>query len=344
MLRLPDSLFFCDSLCLFVASRFFPNLSHTNEFVLMPLSHLLSHTPTWPLTRPTTLKGRVAGLLGRNWARLGYAYHIEPTWLEVNRITLPVRGLAPEFHGLKIAHLSDFHCGSQIPKGYLEDVLARTHAERPDVIALTGDFVHKGYGHVTAAASLFRGLTAPHGVFAVLGNHDFSVRNALGIRRHRGLHRAITDALESEGVSVLRNRAVRLDRDGAGLVIAGIDDLWSREADPDAAFAEQCPDTPRVVLAHNPQAVESFGMHRADLTLSGHTHGGQINWPGLGRVLLRKNARRWAAGLYPLHAHHSPSGGHLYVNKGVGFGWRFRFGVRPEVAVFTLNPVKEDPA
>jgi predicted MPP superfamily phosphohydrolase len=74
--------------------------------------------------------------------------------------------------------------------------------------------------------------------------------------------------------------------------------------------------------------------HRADLVLSGHTHGGQIDWPGLGRVLLGKKARRWAAGLYP------HNGGHVYVNKGVGFGWRFRFGVRPEVAVFTLKPAE----
>jgi predicted MPP superfamily phosphohydrolase len=233
---------------------------------------------------------------------------------------------------LKVAHLTDFHCGDQIPTGYLEDALDRTQAEEPDVIALTGDFVHKGYSHVKAAARLFRRLRAPLGVFAVLGNHDFSVRNALGIRRHRGLHRAIADALGTEGVTVLRNRAVRFDRDGGGLVVAGIDDLWSRESDPHAALCEQCPDTPRVVLAHNPQSVELFDTHRADIVLSGHTHGGQVDWPGLGRVLLGKKAKRWAAGLYPYN------GGHVYVNKGVGFGWRFRFGVRPEVAIITLNP------
>ncbi len=169
-------------------------------------------------------------------------------------------------------------------------------------------------------------------MFAVLGNHDFSVRNALGLRRHRGLHQAIADALATEGIAVLRNQAVRFESDGGGLVVAGIDDLWSRESDPHAALGEQCPNTPRVVLAHNPQSVEFFEHHRADLVLSGHTHGGQVDWPGLGRVLLGKKAKRWAAGLYP------HNGGHVYVNKGVGFGWRFRFGVRPEVAVFTLHP------
>lgn len=283
------------------------------------------------LYRPT-VKARLARFVGRTWARVGYARHVEPTWLEVNRIALPVRGLPAPFHGLRVAHLTDFHFGGHIPTGYLEEALDRTRAERPDVIALTGDFIDRGPGHVAAAARLFRHLKAPLGVFGVLGNHDFAVHTARGVKRHPGLDRAVTDALGSEGVTVLRNRAVRLDRDGAGVLVAGIDDLWSGEADAAAALGRQCPDTPRVVLAHNPQSVDLLGGHRADLVLSGHTHGGQIDLPGLGRILLRKNARRWAAGLYP------HNGGHVYVNKGVGFGWRFRFNVRPEVAVFTLQP------
>ena len=287
------------------------------------------HTLTVP-TRPT-LKGRVAGFIGRNWARVGYAYHVEPTWLEVNRVSLIVKGLPAAFHGVKIAHLTDFHCGTHIPRGYLEDAITRTLDEKPDIIALTGDFIDRGPNHVGSAAQLFRALKAPLGVFAVLGNHDFSIHTPRGNRKYEGLDRAMTDALESEGVSVLRNRAVRLDRDGAGLVVAGVDDLWSGEASMVAALGKECPNTPRVVLAHNPQAVESFGGIRADLTLSGHTHGGQIDWPGLGRILLAKKAKRWAAGLYQHNE------GHVYVNKGVGFGWRFRFGVRPEIAMFTLN-------
>ncbi|MDB5311135.1 MAG: putative metallophosphoesterase [Gemmataceae bacterium] len=303
-------------------------------------AHHQPHAPRRPehphISRPSaarvgSVQSRLARFLGRNWARVGYAYHVEPTWLEVNRHDLLVRDLPAPFRGLKIAHLTDFHCGQHIPTGYLEDALARTAAEKPDVIALTGDFVHKGYRHVSLAGKLFRHLKAPLGVYAVLGNHDFSVRNALGIRRYPGLHRAVADALGAEGVKVLRNESVRFDRGGSGLVVAGVDDLWSRESDPGAALAGTCPHTPRVVLAHNPQSVEQLVGHRFDLLLSGHTHGGQVNWPGLGRVLLGKKAKRWAAGLYP-HAD-----GHVYVNKGVGFGWRFRFGVRPEVAVFTLK-------
>lgn len=291
------------------------------------------HAPHPPPAPPQSVKSRLARFLGRNWARVGYAYRVEPTYLEVNHYELPVRDLPAPFHGLKVAHLTDFHFGKQIPPGYIEGALERAIAEKPDVIALTGDFIDRGPRHVHTAAKLFRHLKAPLGVYAVLGNHDFSVHNARGVRRHPELHRAVADALGAEGVKVLRNESVHFDRAGGGLILAGIDDLWSRESDPVAALAGRCPETPRVVLAHNPQSVEQFGDQRFDLVLSGHTHGGQVDWPGLGRVLLGKKAKRWAAGLYP-HA-----GGHVYVNKGVGFGWRFRFGVRPEVAVFTLKPM-----
>jgi hypothetical protein len=263
---------------------------------------------------------------------VGYAYHVEPTWLAINRMELRVPQLPVAFAGLRIAHLSDFHCGPQIPHGYLEDALARAVAEQPDVIALTGDYVDRGPKYVSHAAKLFRGLQAPLGVYGVLGNHDFAVHTARGRSRYPTLHREIADALAQEGVRMLRNEGVTLTRDGCDVVIAGVDDFWSGETCTVSALGWAHPDTPRVLLAHNPRTVEALGDSRADLVLSGHTHGGQINLPVFGRLLLRKHARRWAAGLYPLER------GHLYVNTGVGFGWRFRFGVRPEIAVFTLQP------
>jgi predicted MPP superfamily phosphohydrolase len=278
-----------------------------------------------------SIHGRLAKFVGRNWARIGYARRVEPTWLEINRIDLTVRDLPASFQGTRIAHLTDFHYGEHLPKGYLEGAIERAAAEKPDLIALTGDFVDRGPKHVKEATKIFKDLRAPLGVVAVLGNHDFSVHNIRGVRRHPDLHREVADALGEHGVKVLRNEAVRHDRGGEGLIVAGIDDLWSRESDPAAALKDSCPRTPRVVLAHNPQSVDQLADHRFDLVLSGHTHGGQVDWPGLGRVLLRNKARRWAAGLYP-HGN-----GHVYVNKGVGFGWRFRFGVRPEVAIFTLK-------
>jgi predicted MPP superfamily phosphohydrolase len=274
---------------------------------------------------------RVAHWVGRTWARVGYARRVEPTWLETNPHAIPVADLPARFEGFKIVQMSDLHGGHHLPDDYLPRAVDMVLAERPDAIALTGDFVHKGYRHIETVAKVLSRLSAPHGVFAVLGNHDFSVRNSFGFRRHRGLHRAVTDSLLNRGIRVLRNQTLPLETEGSRIFLAGLDDLWSGECDPERALKGLCPLTPRIVLAHNPQTIHDLGEHRCDLMLSGHTHGGQINWPGLGRFFLGRKGKQFAAGLY---RHKST---HVYVNKGVGFGWRFRFGVRPEIAVLTLR-------
>ncbi len=274
---------------------------------------------------------QAAQWIGRTWARVGYARRVEPTWLELNPHPIDVPHLPTPFAGFRIAQLSDLHGGTHLPDDYLPRVVDMTLAQQPDVITLTGDFVHKGYRHVRQVARSMARLRAPHGVFAVLGNHDFSVRNSLGFRRHRGLHRAVVDALQDEGIRVLRNESLAIEKDDCKVYLAGLDDLWSRECDPDQALKDLCPLTPRIVMAHNPQTVHLLGEHRCDLMLSGHTHGGQIDWPGLGRFFLGRKGRQFAAGMYK---HKST---HVYVNKGVGYGLKLRFNVRPEIALFTLR-------
>jgi predicted MPP superfamily phosphohydrolase len=220
-----------------------------------------------------------------------------------------------------------------VTSDYLAEAVALAQAQGADLAVLTGDFVHKGYKFVDQVAGVLAQLSAPCGVFAVLGNHDFSVRNAFGIRRYKHLHRAVGDALTQRGIRVLRNETVALTRNGANLYLTGVEDLWSRTCDLDRALTGLDSAKPCIVLAHNPRTVEHLNGRRCDLMLSGHTHGGQVNWPGIGRPTLGKRARRFAAGLY--HFQNT----YLYVNKGIGFGIRFRFGVRPEVAVATLRAV-----
>ena len=274
--------------------------------------------------------GRLARWVGRSWARMHYAVRVEPTWLEVTQHTIALKDLPAAFAGLRIVQLSDLHGSKLVTPAYLGEAVDLALSQRPDVIALTGDFIHKGFKHIAHVATVLSRLHAPLGVFAVLGNHDYSVRNALGLRRHRNLHRAVADALTAQGIRVLRNETVRPMR-GAHLYLAGVEDLWSRACDLDRTFQGVCPTLPRVVSAHNPCTIERLGQHRCDLMLSGHTHGGQINLPGLGRVTLSRKGRRYAAGLYQV------GDAQLYVNKGVGFGFQVRYGVRPEVAVLTLR-------
>jgi predicted MPP superfamily phosphohydrolase len=270
--------------------------------------------------------------IGQNWARVSYGYLVEPTWLELTECTIPITGLPASFAGFRITQLTDFHCSRRVTPSYLNEAVELALAQNPDLVVLTGDFIHRGYKYIDRVSQTLGRLSAPHGVYAVLGNHDFSVRNALGFRRFRHLHRAVAARLTASGIQVLHNETIRLTREDDHLYLVGVEDLWSRSCDLDRAFHGLSPGIPCITLAHNPRTVEHLAGRRCDLMLSGHTHGGQVNWPGLGRPTLGRKARRFAAGLY---RHQNTL---LYVNKGVGFGFQFRFGVRPEVAVLTLQP------
>lgn len=271
--------------------------------------------------------------MGRNLAKLSYAVLVEPTWLEVNRLQIPIAG-PPAGAPLRIVQLTDFHFQKRVPISYVESCVRAANAEQPHVIALTGDYIHKGARYVEGIADLLAELSAPLGVYAVLGNHDHAVRNALrvGIRRHPRLHQKVSDSLTRRGIRVLHNELLVVDHGGARFQISGVDDLWSRHCRPDLALAALDPELPHVMLAHHPCTIELLGERRCDLMLSGHTHGGQVHLKRFGSVTLSRRMRNFAAGLYT----HGQS--RVYVNKGVGFGLRIRYNRRPEIAVFELTP------
>jgi len=295
---------------------------------------MLHHMVGWLRSEARTGRGqgRWARWIGRSWARVSYGRRIEPTWLELNRCEVPIADLPSAFADFRIVQLSDFHCSRHITPDYLAEAVDLAMAQQPHLVVLTGDFIHRGYKYVESVAAALGRLSASHGVFAVLGNHDFSVRNALGFRRYRHLHRAVAGALAEHGIRVLRNEAVDLMRDGAYIHLVGVEDMWSKVCDLEQALTGLDSCSPRIVLAHNPRTVEFLEERRCDLMLSGHTHGGQINLPVLGRPTLSRRARRFAEGMYRYR------NTQVYVNKGVGFGFRFRFGVRPEVALLVLQP------
>jgi predicted MPP superfamily phosphohydrolase len=296
----------------------------------MPLRKIVSWLRQPKPRRPP--QGKVARWVGKHWAHVTYARHVEPTWLELNELAIPVPDLPAAFAGARIVQMSDFHGSQHVSTAFLSEAVALAQAQQGDVVVLTGDFIHKGFHHIERVAQVLGQLRAPLGVYAVLGNHDFSVRNALGYRRHQHLHRSVADALVAQGIRVLQNETVVLTRGAEELYLSGVDDLWSRVCDLGQAFAGLAPKVPRVVLAHNPWTIAQLKDQRCDLMLSGHTHGGQVKLPVLGPLALGPKGRRFAAGLYQV------GDSWLYVNKGVGFGFRLRYGVRPEVAVLTLVP------
>lgn len=255
----------------------------------------------------------------RSWRQVQTLLHArrpQPPDPQISHLEVPLRRLPRGLAGLRIAHISDIHYGLFLSRPALLRVLELTREQRPDLIALTGDFVTQSPVFIEPVSELLAELRAPLGVFAVLGNHDF-----------RAGAEAVTRALRRRGIQVLRNQHRRLRRGGVDFQIAGVDD--SRQH-PDVAAALG-PTARRftLLLAHNPLALAEAAACGVDLVLSGHTHGGQIR---LG----------FAA---PLYERYLPAGflsledTQMYISRGLGkVIVPMRVGAPPELAFLTLRP------
>ena len=243
-------------------------------------------------------------------------------WARVSRVEVAVAGLPAAFDGYRIAHVSDVHCGPHLPRWVLDGWARRVRALEPDLVAVTGDLITAGEGYLDDVAAFARGLAAADGVVACLGNHDY-FQTVDGVAR----------ALEGAGVTLLRNRSLRVARGGASLVVAGSDDRWSRRDDADGALRDAAAGEAVVLLAHDPASWPDLARRGVSLTLSGHTHGGQFGLPGGGPGLnLGRVASRFSAGLFRAGA------SALYVSRGLGTsGVPTRVGMAPEVALLVLR-------
>jgi uncharacterized protein len=238
----------------------------------------------------------------------------------VERPTFMVPGLDPSHEGLKVAQLSDLHVGPRTPPERIRSAIAAVNAFAPDLVVLTGDYVCHERSGVGAVREQVGGLRGP--VVAVLGNHDHWV-DAQGTAR----------ALAAHGYDVLRNQNTTLLLRGAPFTVIGIDDLLTRHARPKEALAGARAGS-RLALAHGPRTADE--LRRLDeplLCLSGHTHGGQINIPGVTSFMLRTLAHEpYDRGLFRL----GPV--QLYVNRGIGnSALRIRVNSAPEVTLATLR-------
>ncbi len=231
-------------------------------------------------------------------------------------------------HPVTIAILSDIHVGSPfIDEQKLLDVAAMTNAAEPDVIVLAGDYViHDVVGGEFAAPEVMSvplsRLQAPLGVYAVLGNHDYWYD---GPRCRR--------ALEQAGITVLEDETAQIGEGEEALWLLGIGDEWTERHDLGAAVATvPDDDRPAILLAHSPDIFPQLS-DRFALTISGHTHGGQIQVPGWGALLVpSEHGTRYAYG------HIIEDGRHLLVSPGIGTSLLpVRLNVPPEITVVTIH-------
>lgn len=225
----------------------------------------------------------------------------------VNNERIWLDALPSAFHGLRVVQISDIHHGLFLPEEWLFQAVCQANWLKPDIIALTGDFVTYSRRNIGPAAELLGALRARYGVYAVLGNHDFRVDAD-----------AITAALHHQGIDVLRNRHISL---GESLYLAGVDD-YGYGADLRRAMRGVPRGAATLLLAHNPRVIHLASRHNVSLVLSGHTHGGQVNLPLLGTVYGRSPERlRYKIGWDRMGTTQ------IYVSRGIGtivLPWRLR--------------------
>lgn len=252
-----------------------------------------------------------------------YATIIEPRWLQLRKQRIHARRLPHVFNGLRIALLTDLHVGGGTSLGLIQRAASLAMRERPDLIALTGDFTTdsaRDFDDVFSALSI---LSAPLGVYAVPGNHD----HVVGIDKW---HDAVS---RQKNIADLTNAYVLHEKLGARLCVAGIDDIY--EGSPMLRLPPGAERDFTILLAHSPDQAERSRRvtDGIDLILSGHTHGGQVRLPVVGPPM---NSSDYPE-LYVEGLRRRPWT-QVYTSRGVGtVALPVRFMARPEVSLLELS-------
>jgi len=265
-----------------------------------------------------SLYGGTAALVG------SYPVLIERNIVQVNRYKIPIENLPLPFHGFTLAQLTDLHLGFLVSESFIEGIVHRTNNLRTDAIVCTGDYVHERntLEEIERVWPILAKLEAKHGVYSVLGNHD---------------HWADADRslywLDRTGQNI-RHQCKPVYKDGERILIGGAGDYWEDELQIDKTFACSDEDECRVLLAHNPECVDTHFRTPVSLVLSGHTHGGLVVLPFFGAPILPVKNKDYSSGLI------STPRTQLFISRGIGWAiYPVRFNCYPEIAVLELiNP------
>jgi hypothetical protein len=241
---------------------------------------------------------------------------------EITETEVWLSRLSPAHEGLKIVQLRDLHHSLFTPLEEIQRAVHLANHLRPDVVALTGDYVTLSPAYIWPVARTLGKLRARLGVFAILGNHDFQVDPD-----------EVTRALHAQRIRVLRNSHCALRSRSGNLWIVGVDDLWWEAEDIRDALRSVPARDPKVLLCHNPLGIYMAAAHGIDLVLAGHTHGGQVRLPMVGSVYGRsKLGERFVEGWNRLN------GTQIYISRGIGKVLvPLRFGCPAEITILRLR-------
>lgn len=289
-----------------------------------------SPAPPRIVTRRALFKTAVCGFAGL----AVYGVGIDRHWLQTTHYDVHLPGLGAGLDGFRVVQLSDIHIDEFTEPFFVQEAVDRINQIAPDAVFLTGDFVtHQiapkkfAEGSAWQCANILNRLHCKQR-YAIFGNHDALVSE-----------QAVGAALRDNGITVLRNAHLPIERAGARLWLAGLDDAAEGNPDPETAIPESIRgqgNEPVILLCHEPDFVDRLLRHPAGqsvaLMLSGHTHGGQLRVPFLPLMHLPPMGKKYIEGWFQFGSLQ------LFVNRGLGtVGVPVRFNCPPELTVFTLR-------
>jgi predicted MPP superfamily phosphohydrolase len=243
----------------------------------------------------------------------------EASTLTVETVPIELERLPAKLDGLRAIHLSDLHHSRFTDLEHITRAVETANTLKPDIIFLTGDYVSHDADYIAPVADVLGKLESEFGTYACLGNHDHWTDAGL-----------VTHMLRGEGITVLINEGFRFEGRGASVWIGGVDDYMAGKTDIAAALKGSFPDELKILLAHNPIIFRQSVRAGVDLTLSGHTHGGQIKMRDPQKRILPR--RKLSSGL------HSRKDSQIYITRGIGtVVVPARYQCPPEVSLLELR-------
>lgn len=322
------------------------------------------------MTNQPSFKHRLINSLWNAWCCISivgiWPRFIEPNLIVTTKLKLPISNLPSPLHHLKVVQFSDLHLNPKVSDSFIDKLCSKIQALKPDLIVFTGDLLC--FSRLDEAERLKKLLCrfhAPHGCYAIFGNHDYASFVSITAEGEydtitappsniwRGLkrlarstvltgkvsekarqipeHEALCNLLKQTPFVLLDNHSKKISIGDAFLNICGVGEYMLGRCNPKEAFKNYDSRYPGIVLAHNPDSISLLKDFPGDIILSGHTHGGQINLPWFWHKLTLMENMDLVRGFL------SKYGKKIYVNRGIGSIMPFRWFAIPEILELTLE-------